>query len=55
MDLQEKIAVRYFLEATHRENEGFIIRDFYIRKGFKIDFKWQAIDISQHVIVFHQN
>ena len=55
MDLQEKIAIRYLLESTHRENQEFIVRDYYIRKGFKIDFKWQLLDISDYPIHFHQN
>ena len=55
MEFQEKIATIYFFESTHKENQEFIIRDYCIRKGFKIDFKWALIDIAKYKIVFNQN
>ena len=55
MELQEKIAVEYFLQASHLEQEYAIIMSCYIRKGFKINFRWIWIETTKDLIVFHQN
>jgi len=55
MELQEKIAVNYLFEATHKEHVPYIRWDYFIRRRIVIHFNWQLIDISEYKIVFNQN
>jgi len=55
MDLQEKIAVFYLFEATHKEHEPYIKWDYFIRKEVVLHFAWTPLEKADEFIVFHQN
>ena len=55
MEIQEKLAVEYFIDARHPESEKYIIKSYLIRKNVLLHFRWIMLEIKEELFNIHQN